>query len=129
MTTSRNCVADGTPVASLNVPSAPASSETIGRVRILAHDADEFLGATLGLNQMSERLHEQFDDEIRSLLEDAEGRAKSIVEYNRTVLDSMVTTLLDRETLEGAHLLDLLAPVAKPNGTSKPRRARATESS
>jgi cell division protease FtsH len=100
-------------------------SETIGRVRILAHDADEFLGATLGLNQMSEKLHEEFDAEIRRLLEAAEERARTIVEYNRTVLDSMVTTLLDTETLEGAQLLERLAPVARPNGSSKPRRARA----
>jgi len=101
-------------------------SEALGRVRILAHDADEFLGATLGLNQMSERLHEQFDAEVRLLLDEAEVRGKAIVEYNRTVLDAMVTTLLDSETLEGPALQAHLAPVAKPNGASKPRRRRAT---
>ena len=98
-------------------------SESIGRVRILAHDADEFLGATLGLNQMSERLHEEFDAEVRRLLDDAEERAQAIVDYNRTVLESMVTILLDSETLEGPALLKQLEPVARPNGTSKPRRA------
>jgi cell division protease FtsH len=99
-------------------------SDAIGRVRILAHDADEFLGATLGLNQMSERLHEQFDAEVRRLLEDAEARAKAIVDYNRTVLESMATTLLDSETLEGPALMDQLAPVARPNGSGAAKRRR-----
>ncbi len=101
-------------------------SDALGRVRLLAHDADEFLGATLGLNQMSERLHEQFDAEVRSLLDEAEARAKEIVGYNRTVLESMLATLLDSETLEGPALLKELEPVARPNGSSKPKRKRAT---
>ena len=91
-------------------------SETIGRVRILAHDADEFLGATLGLNQMSEQLHQEFDAEVRRLLDEAEVRAREVVERNRPVLEGLVATLLERETLEGAPLLQALAGVASTNG-------------
>ena len=99
-------------------------TESIGRVRILAHDADEFLGATLGLNQMSERMHEAFDDEVRSILDRAEKRAEEIVQANSKQLDTLVATLLDRETLEGANLLAALGDVvaaAPKNGGSKAR--------
>jgi cell division protease FtsH len=99
-------------------------TDTIGRVRLLAHDADEFLGATLGLNQMSERLHEEFDAEVRRLLDDAEVQAKAIVDYNQPVLDALVTTLLDSETLEGPALLEHLEPVTAP-----PSKQRSKERS
>ena len=95
-------------------------SEKLGRMRILAHDADEFLGATLGLNQMSQRLHEDFDDEVRRLLDEAEARAKAIVAHNRSVLEDLVGTLLERETLEGEALATALVPVTQP-GNGKPR--------
>jgi cell division protease FtsH len=103
-------------------------SERIGRVRILAHDADEFLGATLGLNQMSQRLHEDFDDEVRRLLDEAEARAKEIIEHNRGVLEALVDTLLERETLEGPALATALVPVGAPgNGNGSRRRRARTE--
>jgi cell division protease FtsH len=94
-------------------------SEKLGRMRILAHDADEFLGATLGLNQMSQRLHEDFDDEIRRLLDEAEARARAVISHNRPVLEALVGTLLERETLEGEALATALVPVTQP-GNGKP---------
>jgi cell division protease FtsH len=101
-------------------------SERLGRVRLLAHDADEFLGATAGLQAMSERTHEAFDDEVRRLLEDAEATARDIVDGNRSVLDDLVGTLLERETLEGPPLHTLLEPVAAPKGNGHARVAKGT---
>jgi cell division protease FtsH len=93
-------------------------SERIGRVRLLAHDADEYLGATLGLNDMSQRLHEDFDDEVRRLLDEAETRARAIITHNQSVLESLVGTLLERETLEGNALNAALVGTTLPgNGT------------
>jgi cell division protease FtsH len=86
-------------------------SERIGRVRLLAADADEYLGTSAGLASISERTHELFDDEVRRLLDDAEERAKELVAANRDVLDSLAGTLLEREMLEGSVLLDRLAAV------------------
>jgi cell division protease FtsH len=97
-------------------------SQSIGRVRLLAHDADEFLGATLGLNQMSEELHREFDAEVRRLLEEAEKRAAEIVGANEAVLNALVERLLERETLEGPALATGLEPVAAWNGNGTPRR-------
>jgi cell division protease FtsH len=86
-------------------------SDRIGRVRLLARDADEFLGATLGLNQMSEELHREFDAEVRRLLDEAEAAARRLVDDHRDVLEAMAGILLERETLEGAPLADALEPV------------------
>jgi cell division protease FtsH len=98
-------------------------SKKLGRVRLLAHDADEFLGATLGLNTMSEEMHRAFDREVGSILDRAEQRAHEIVALNRPLLDGLVETLLDRETLEGNVLMQALEPaVAAPaDGAAKAR--------
>ena len=102
-------------------------SETLGRVRLLAHDADEFLGATLGLTAMSEKTHEDFDAEVKQILADAETRAQYIVEANRAVLERMTAVLLDREQLEGPALAEALTGVHLPESTNGggPRRAQA----
>src|SRR4051812_44503534 len=84
-------------------------SERLGRVRLLARDADEFLGAAAGLNAMSEKTHQTFDDEVRRLLDQAEKRARETVQRNRAVLDGLVARLLERETLEGRPLAEALA--------------------
>jgi ATP-dependent Zn protease len=72
---------------------------------------------------MSEEMHRAFDREVGSLLDRAEQRAHEIIALNRPLLDSLVETLLDRETLEGAVLLQALEPaVAAPaNGRAKTR--------
>ncbi len=88
-------------------------SEALGRVRLLTHDVDEHLGATSGLGALSEATHERFDAEVRRLLDDAESRARLLVAANGAVIDSVVTTLLERETLEGEALTGLLAGVAR----------------
>ena len=88
-------------------------SERIGRVRLLAADADEYLGTSVGLAAMSERTHELFDAEVRRLLDDAEERAKELISANGDVLTQLRDTLLEREMLEGAALAGQLAGVRR----------------
>jgi cell division protease FtsH len=85
-------------------------SERLGRVRLLASEADEYLGITAGLAAMSEHTHEEFDAEVRRLLDHAEEQARATVEAHRAVLDNLVERLLERETLEGEALTEALAP-------------------
>jgi cell division protease FtsH len=85
-------------------------SERLGRVRLLASEADEYLGITAGLAAMSEHTHEEFDAEVRRLLDDAEEHARATVKKHRKVLDRLVERLLERETLEGEALSEALAP-------------------
>jgi cell division protease FtsH len=89
-------------------------SERLGRVRLLAHDADEYLSGSVALMDVSERTHEVFDEEIRRLLDEAETRARAVVEANREALEGLVATLLERETLEGAALASALSGVRPP---------------
>jgi len=60
-------------------------SERLGRVRLLASEADEFLGITAGLAAMSEHTHEEFDAEVRRLLDNAEESARTTVAEHRVV--------------------------------------------
>jgi cell division protease FtsH len=85
-------------------------SERLGRVRLLASEADEYLGITAGLAAMSEHTHEEFDAEVRRLLDDAEKQATVTVKKHRKMLDEVVARLLERETLEGDALSEVLAP-------------------
>src|SRR3954447_23319059 len=89
-------------------------SERLGRVRLLTHDADEYLGGGAALMDVSERTHEAFDEEVRRLLDEAETRARAVVGANREALDGLVATLLERETLEGAALASALSGVRPP---------------
>ena len=91
-------------------------SERLGRVRLLAHDADEYLGGTATLMDVSDRTHEAFDGEVRRLLDDAEHRARAIVGANTHALEGLVATLLERETLEGEALTSALSGVHTPSG-------------
>jgi cell division protease FtsH len=86
-------------------------SERIGRMRLFASDADEYLGAASGLSTLSERTHEDFDTEVRGLLDHAEASARRLLERNRKVLDHLTERLLDAETLEGEALAAELAGV------------------
>jgi cell division protease FtsH len=92
-------------------------SERLGRARLLAHDAEEFLVGGPGLALMSDATHEAFDEEVRRLLEAAEHRAQAVIEANRAVVDAIVARLLERETLEGEALARALAGVQSPNGS------------
>jgi cell division protease FtsH len=86
-------------------------SERIGRVRLFASDADEYLGAASGLETLSERTHEDFDAEVRALLDAAEANARKVLQRNRDLLDRLAERLLDAETLEGDALAAALSDV------------------
>jgi cell division protease FtsH len=83
-------------------------SERVGRIRLLARDADLYLGGSSGLEKLSERVHEQLDMEVRDLVEAAFERATEMLRVNRGRLDILVDELLEAETLEGPELARLL---------------------
>ena len=87
-------------------------SDRIGPVRLLAHDSDGYLDATLETMPMSEQTMREFDEEVRRIVEDAERRAGAILRDNEPAIERLIATLLDRETLEGVALVDALAEVA-----------------
>jgi ATP-dependent Zn protease len=78
---------------------------------LLASDIDAFLGSDSGFSSLGSQTHEEFDAEVRRLLEEAEAAARSILTEQREILDEMATQLEDLETLEGKALEALVSRV------------------
>jgi cell division protease FtsH len=96
-------------------------SATLGSARLLASDAEVYLGEGSSLGWISDETHQALDREIRKLLADAEAEAQRLLQENRRHLDDLVRLLLDNETVEGEPLHQLLNGVASPT----PRRRAA----
>jgi len=91
-------------------------SPLLGRTRLLASDAEQYLTAETGLSELSEQTHEALDSEVARLLSEAEEHAIGLLEGRRDLLDEMAARLQSEETLEGAELAGLLQRV-EPNTT------------
>jgi cell division protease FtsH len=84
-------------------------SERLGRQRLIAGEADLFLGSSPGLEGLSARTHKELDLEVRRILDTAFERATTVLSSHRDVLERITEQLLEEETLEGAALHRLLA--------------------
>jgi cell division protease FtsH len=83
----------------------------LGRSRLVGRASDAFLNGEIPLAPISAGTHQEMDNEIRSLIADAEARATDLIEAHRDVLDALAGRLEVEETLEGPDLEDLLALV------------------
>ena len=79
--------------------------------RLLAKEADAFLGSEAMVGQISGQTHHEMDEEIDRLLEDAREEAQELLIKHRHVLDALANRLETEETLEGADLETVLAMV------------------
>ena len=76
-------------------------SEAVGPIAVGERDHQIFLGRELSQrHDVSGKLAELVDEEIKKLLDEAYAQATSILTENRDVLDKMAGALLERETLE-----------------------------
>jgi cell division protease FtsH len=68
-----------------------------------------FLGREISeTRNYSEKIAEEIDDEVRRLIETAQGRARQLLVKHRPLLDKLATALLEVETLDGEALQQLL---------------------
>jgi ATP-dependent Zn protease len=117
-------------------------SPSLGRARLLASDVDRFLGGDSGFAHLSEQTHEEFDGEIRRLLDEAEREALAILQENRATLDALAERVANDETIEGKDLYAVLGKVpvdlarlsrvfGDPSGNGRARtgRSKATRTS
>ena len=65
-------------------------------------------GAQLQSRPYSEGTQLVIDEEVSRLLADAEERARSLLSANRDVLDAVVTSLLEKETMSGDELMEIV---------------------
>ncbi len=87
-------------------------SARLGRSRLLVHDVDEFLEGEVALGPVSGHVHQEFDLEVRTLLEEAEREATRVLGVHRETLDRLAARLEAEETLEGPELEGVLALVS-----------------
>jgi cell division protease FtsH len=61
------------------------------------------------------------DEEVSRLLSEAEERARTLLSENRDALDAVVAELLDKETMSGQDLMDVVrgATTAKPRASTE----------
>jgi len=86
-------------------------SPALGRARLLASDIDQFLGNDSGFAHLSEETHQEFDKEVRRLLNEGELEAIKILEENRGALDAVAGRVKEVETVEGANLYRMLQEI------------------
>jgi len=84
-------------------------SESLGRLRYSDNEEEVFLGRSIARTQsVSEDTAQLIDDEVRRIIEHAEGRAHEALESQLTALHAVATALLEYETLNGAEVQTLL---------------------
>ena len=98
-------------------------SAELGRARLLASDAELYLGDTSALGWLSTETHETLDREVRRLLDEAEAEALRLLEVHERSVDTLVEQLLAHETLEGD---DLVAALATVRNTQRARARTRT---
>jgi cell division protease FtsH len=86
-------------------------SDKIGRPRLMAKAADGFLDADIPMAAVSGSTHQDVENEVRRLLDEAERDAAQLLLTHRVTLDNLAAKLEVEETIEGTELEALLAMV------------------
>jgi cell division protease FtsH len=90
-------------------------SDRLGPVSYGDDDHDVFLGRDIMTRKdFSEKKSEQIDEEVSETLNSLYLEAKQLLVVNRTTLDSIAESLLERETLDTADLRLLITGQALP---------------
>ncbi|HEY8346023.1 MAG TPA: ATP-dependent zinc metalloprotease FtsH [Symbiobacteriaceae bacterium] len=103
-------------------------SEKLGPLTFGTKQEEVFLGRDIARQRnYSEDVAALIDEEVRRFVHEAYERAKNILLTHREALDKLAETLLQKETLEGKELEDLLAqllpPRPEPKDITKPANA------
>jgi cell division protease FtsH len=84
-------------------------SDKLGPRAYGAGNAPIFLGREMGENRdYSEHYAQTIDDEVKTILEAAYNRAKSILMENREKMEVLVRILLERETLDSTEFTEIM---------------------
>jgi cell division protease FtsH len=102
-------------------------TERLGAIRYGSDNTEVFLGRDMGHQRdYSEEVAAAIDEEVRGLIEAAHQDAYEILFDNREVLDTLVTALLEHETLNKDEVAVIFEPLHKrpsrPAWTGSARR-------
>ena len=93
-------------------------SESLGPVTLGRKEHEIFLGRDISENRnYSEEIANKIDKEVKKIIESAYSRAKDILTKNKRKLKKIARNLIERETLEGKDLDDLLNGIKLANLT------------
>jgi cell division protease FtsH len=114
-------------------------SDAIGPILVGDNEQELFLGRELQhRREVSEKTAQLVDSEVSRLITECYNRAKKTLEDNRALLDSLATSLLERETLTREDIEMIVRgeqlpprtpdvppapPVPQQTGAAEPRRA------
>ncbi|TWB12356.1 membrane protease FtsH catalytic subunit [Nitrospirillum amazonense] len=99
-------------------------SARLGRVRYNANEQEVFLGHSVTQQQnISEATSQLIDEEIRRIIEEAEGHARRILTEHMDDLHNVSNALLEYETLSGDEVRALLRgeSIVRPESTEPPK--------
>jgi cell division protease FtsH len=105
-------------------------SDAIGPISLGDDGADVFLGRDfMARKEYSERKSEEIDEEVTRILRENYEAARQLLAENRAVLDRVSDALLERETLDGAELQQLIEgnPLPALVKSAPPRQPRKGE--
>jgi cell division protease FtsH len=89
-------------------------TERLGAVRLGENESQPFLGRDIGhARNYSEAVAAVVDEEINKLISYAHQEAFDILTENRDVLDTLVTELLEKETLDKAQVAEIFLPLRR----------------
>lgn len=84
-------------------------SEKLGTIQYGERSEHIYLGRDITRNESySEETAREIDNEIKRIVSECKARAEKILTENRDRLDKLANELLDKETLDVAHIRDLL---------------------
>jgi cell division protease FtsH len=102
-------------------------NEKLGAIKYGSIGQDVFLGRDLmHQKDYSESIAAVIDEEVRTLIDNAHLEAYKILEVNRAVLDQLVVTLLEKETLNKEEVAEIFKKLkrrpARPAWTGSIKR-------
>ena len=102
-------------------------TERLGAIKLGDNSTEPILGRDMGHQRnYSEDVAAMVDEETKTQLTNAHQEAFDILVENRDVLDSLVTALLEKETLDKAQIAEVFVPLrrrsARPAWTGSPSR-------
>lgn len=113
-------IANATAVARYSITTA-GLSKNIGMVAIKQVNA---FGQRIALENASEKTAQAVDAEIRDWLDAAYKDAKNLVSKNKATVDKLAKALLDKETLTGDEIREIV--FGKKKTTTKPKTSKKT---
>jgi cell division protease FtsH len=102
-------------------------SEIMGPLTFGKKDEQIFLGREIAQHRdYSEQTAQRIDDEVKRLVVEAYERAKALLSKYMDALHELAQTLLEKETLEGAQIEEILAEAMKVEGIAPSAKTQSS---